>query len=134
MVSEKKKILSKKAGLFFQDGRRPYASTFVVHPTSFTLHPSPFTSHPASFTLKNILLSKTWSKNMSELANNVFNHMFTCFSCARLNVALLLNNCDRDEFLKTCSCWKIYFQRSFSTLTVLFNQLSSQLWNTYRGK
>ena len=41
---------------------------------------------------------------------------------------------DRDEFLKTCSCWKIYFQRSFSTLTVLFNQLSSQLWNTYRGK
>ena len=30
---------------------------------------------------------------------------------------------DRGEFLKTC-CWRIYFQRSFSTLTVLFNQHS----------
>ena len=40
---------------------------------------------------------------------------------------------DGDEFFKTCSCWKIYFQRSFSTLTVLFNQLSSQLLQYWGG-
>ena len=42
------------------------------------------------------------------------------------SIWLILNSfpCnDRGEFLKTC-CWRIYFQRSFSSLAVLINQHS----------
>ena len=40
--------------------------------------------------IKNILVAKTWSKCMFELPNIVFNLMFTCFGCARQNVALVM--------------------------------------------
>ena len=34
--------------------------------------------------------SKFWSKYMSKLSNIDLNHIFTCFSCTRRNVALMM--------------------------------------------
>ena len=39
------------------------------------------------YLVKNILLGKTWPKCVVELSNILFSQMFTCFTCARQNVA-----------------------------------------------
>ena len=57
---------------------------------SSLLHLLLMISHKYIQLIKNILLAKTWSRCIFELPNIVFNPMFTCFGCARQNVALVM--------------------------------------------
>ena len=54
---------------------------------SSLLHLNLIISQKSMKLIKNILLAKTWSKCMFELPNIIFNPVFTCFGCARQNVA-----------------------------------------------